>query len=35
VGFAVTAAAEAAINVHLQQDWNRLNLSEQALSFCT
>jgi C1A family cysteine protease len=34
VGFAVTAAAEAAINVHLGQNWNRLNLSEQDLSFC-
>jgi C1A family cysteine protease len=34
VGFAVTAAAEAAINVHMQQSWNRLSLSEQDLSFC-
>jgi hypothetical protein len=34
VGFAVTAAAEAAVNVHLGQSWNRLNLSEQDLSFC-
>jgi hypothetical protein len=34
VGFAVTAAAEAAINVHLGQNWNRLSLSEQSLSFC-
>jgi hypothetical protein len=33
VGFAVTAAAEAAINVHLGQSWNKLNLSEQDLSF--
>uniref|UniRef100_A0A383VIM3 Peptidase C1A papain C-terminal domain-containing protein n=1 Tax=Tetradesmus obliquus TaxID=3088 RepID=A0A383VIM3_TETOB len=35
VGFAVTAAAEAAVNVFKQQNWNRLSLSEQALSFCT
>jgi C1A family cysteine protease len=34
VGFAVTAAAEAAINVHLGQSWNMLSLSEQDLSFC-
>jgi C1A family cysteine protease len=35
VGFALTAAAEAAINVHKQQSWDKLGLSEQALSFCT
>jgi hypothetical protein len=34
VGFAVTAAAEAAVNVHLQQHWSNLSLSEQDLSFC-
>uniref|UniRef100_A0A383W290 Peptidase C1A papain C-terminal domain-containing protein n=1 Tax=Tetradesmus obliquus TaxID=3088 RepID=A0A383W290_TETOB len=34
VGFAVTAAAEAAINVHRQQSWRSFNLSEQDLSFC-
>jgi hypothetical protein len=34
VGFAFTAAAEAAVNAHLQQSWNRLNLSEQDVSFC-
>jgi hypothetical protein len=34
VGFAVTAAAEAAINVYKQQSWNKLGLSEQDLSFC-
>lgn len=34
VGFAMTAAAEAAINVYKQQSWQKLNLSEQDLSFC-
>jgi C1A family cysteine protease len=34
VGFAVTAAAEAAVNVYQQQAWQMLNLSEQDLSFC-
>ncbi|WIA18232.1 hypothetical protein OEZ85_009701 [Tetradesmus obliquus] len=34
VGFAVTAAAEAAINVHRQQSRRSFNLSEQDLSFC-
>jgi C1A family cysteine protease len=34
VGFAVTAAAEAAINVEKQQNWDKLGLSEQDLSFC-
>ncbi|WIA34515.1 hypothetical protein OEZ86_012838 [Tetradesmus obliquus] len=34
VGFAVTAAAEAAVNVYKQQNWDKLSLSEQALSFC-
>ncbi|WIA14400.1 hypothetical protein OEZ85_002927 [Tetradesmus obliquus] len=34
VGFVVTAAAEAAINVYKRQNWNRLGLSEQDLSFC-
>ncbi|WIA24077.1 hypothetical protein OEZ85_013685 [Tetradesmus obliquus] len=34
VGFAVTAAAEAAINVYKQQSWDKLGLSEQDLSFC-
>lgn len=34
VGFAFTAAAEAAINVYLQQSWKKLNLSEQDVSFC-
>jgi hypothetical protein len=34
VGFAVTAAAEAAINTHKQQNWDKLGLSEQDLSFC-
>ncbi|WIA18237.1 hypothetical protein OEZ85_009706 [Tetradesmus obliquus] len=34
VGFAVTAAAEAAINVYKQQDWRDLSLSEADLSFC-
>ncbi|WIA33138.1 hypothetical protein OEZ86_006289 [Tetradesmus obliquus] len=34
VGFAITAAAEAAINVYKQQSWDKLSLSEQDLSFC-
>lgn len=34
VGFAVTAAAEAAVNVYKQQSWHKLNLSEQVLCFC-
>uniref|UniRef100_A0A383WKQ7 Peptidase C1A papain C-terminal domain-containing protein n=1 Tax=Tetradesmus obliquus TaxID=3088 RepID=A0A383WKQ7_TETOB len=34
VGFAVTAAAEAVINVQRQQSWRNFNLSEQDLSFC-
>lgn len=34
VGFAFTAAAEAAVNVHLQQSWDKLSLSEQDASFC-
>ncbi|WIA37777.1 hypothetical protein OEZ86_014646 [Tetradesmus obliquus] len=34
VGFAVTAAAEAAINVYKQQSWRSLGLSEQDFSFC-
>jgi C1A family cysteine protease len=34
VGFAVTAAAEAAINVYKQQSWQKLNLSEQDFCFC-
>jgi hypothetical protein len=34
VGFAVTAAAEAAVNVCKQQNWDKLGLSEQDLSFC-
>jgi hypothetical protein len=34
VGFAVTAAAEAAVNVYRQQSWDRLGLSEQDLNFC-
>jgi hypothetical protein len=34
VGFTVTAAAEAAINVFKQQSWQNLGLSEQDLSFC-
>jgi hypothetical protein len=34
VGFAVTAAAEAAVNVYKQQSWDKLGLSEQDLSFC-
>jgi C1A family cysteine protease len=34
VGFAVTAAVEAAVNVYKQQNWDKLGLSEQDLSFC-
>jgi hypothetical protein len=34
VGFTMTAAAEAAINVYKQQQWRILGLSEQDLSFC-
>ncbi|WIA13394.1 hypothetical protein OEZ85_006974 [Tetradesmus obliquus] len=34
VGFAFTAAAEAAVNVYLQQSWSKLSLSEQDVSFC-
>lgn len=34
VGFAVTAAAEAAVNVYKQQSWDKLSLSEQDFSFC-
>lgn len=34
VGFAVTAAAEAAVNLYKQQNWDKLGLSEQDLSFC-
>jgi C1A family cysteine protease len=34
VGFAATAAAEAAINVYKQQNWQQLSLSEQDFSFC-
>jgi hypothetical protein len=33
-GFAVTAAAEAAVNMYRQQSWDKLGLSEQDLSFC-
>lgn len=33
-GFAGTAAAEAAVNAYLQQDWQQLSLSEQDFSFC-
>jgi hypothetical protein len=33
-GFAGTAAAEAAVNAFLQQDWQQLSLSEQDFSFC-
>jgi hypothetical protein len=29
--FAVTAAAEAAVNVYTQQNWNSISLSEQDL----
>jgi C1A family cysteine protease len=31
VVFAVTAAAEAAVNVYTQQNWNSISLSEQDL----
>jgi hypothetical protein len=34
LGFASTAAAEAAINVNRQQNWDKLGLSEQDISFC-
>jgi hypothetical protein len=34
VAFAITAAAEAAVNVKLQQSWEKLSLSEQDLGFC-
>ncbi|WIA14374.1 hypothetical protein OEZ85_002903 [Tetradesmus obliquus] len=34
VGFAVTAAAEAAVNAYKQQSWDKLGLSEQDLIFC-
>jgi hypothetical protein len=34
VSFAVTAAAEAAINVYKQQSWSKLSLSEQEFGFC-
>jgi hypothetical protein len=34
VAFAITAAAEAAVNVRLQQSWDKLSLSEQDLGFC-
>jgi C1A family cysteine protease len=34
VGFAVTAAAEAAVNIYRQQSWDKLGLSEQDLSIC-
>lgn len=34
VGFVVTAAAEAAVNVYMQQSWSKLNSSEQDFSFC-
>jgi C1A family cysteine protease len=34
VGFAATAAAEAAVNVYKQQSWAKSSLSEQDLSFC-
>jgi hypothetical protein len=34
VGFAVSAAAEAAINVYKQQSWHKLNILEQDMSFC-
>jgi hypothetical protein len=32
--FAVTAAAEAAVAVHRQRNWNLVSLSEQDLGFC-
>lgn len=34
VGFAATAAAEAAINIYKQQHWSKAALSEQEISFC-
>lgn len=34
VRFAVTAAAEAAVNVYKQQSWDKLGLSEADISFC-
>jgi hypothetical protein len=34
VGFIIAAAAEAAINVAKQQNWQRVGLSEQQLNFC-
>jgi hypothetical protein len=35
VGFTVTAAAEAVVNVHRQQQqWSSLGLSKADLSFC-
>ncbi|KAF6257657.1 hypothetical protein COO60DRAFT_1695321 [Scenedesmus sp. NREL 46B-D3] len=34
LGFAVTAAAEAVVNVHRGQSWQQLGLSEQHVSFC-
>ncbi|KAF8060353.1 Wscd1 [Scenedesmus sp. PABB004] len=34
VGFALTAAGEAAVNAHMLQDWPALGLSEQDASFC-
>ncbi|KAF8055750.1 CNB1 [Scenedesmus sp. PABB004] len=34
VPFAATAAAEAAVNTYLGQDWTQLGLSEQDLAFC-
>lgn len=34
VGFAATAALEAAVNVYKQQSWSKLSLSEQDFNFC-
>jgi hypothetical protein len=34
VGFAATAALEAAVNVYKQQSWSQLSLSEQDFNFC-
>jgi C1A family cysteine protease len=34
IGFAMTAAAEAALNVYKQQSWQKASLSEQDMSFC-
>jgi hypothetical protein len=34
VGFALTAAAEAAVNVHQGSSWSSVELSESDLSFC-